>query len=80
MRRPSKRIATATLQPGSIRRANILLPRPTLNGQTASFIWCHWGDNTLTTAGQETVRLVRAMRGYDHAVLLKHKHYLNAIT
>ncbi len=45
---------------------------PQLNGRTASFVWCHWGDNALTTMGQDTMRLKKAMEGYDHKVLMKH--------
>lgn len=42
-----------------------------LNGKTACFIWCHWGDAGVTALGQDTVRLKKAMDGYDHKVLMK---------
>lgn len=48
--------------------------RPQLNGQTATFIWAYWGDNNLTTMGQETMRLKKAMDGYNYKVLMKHNH------
>ena len=46
--------------------------RPQVTKGTASFIWCHWGDNQWMTAGQEQMRLKRAMDGYDFKVLMKH--------
>ncbi|MEZ5715098.1 MAG: hypothetical protein R3D85_07970 [Paracoccaceae bacterium] len=82
MKKSVLRPGRAILQPGQphqVVRGTVPLtrpdngpPAPTSNGRSASFIWCHWGNNALTTAGQETTRLVRAMRGYDHKVLLKH--------
>lgn len=58
--------------PGRVERP--LPPRPELNGLTASLIFTFWGDSDLTTMGQETMRLGRAMEGYDYKVLLKHNH------
>jgi len=49
-------------------------PKPRLNGKTACFIWAFWGDDDLTTAGQETMRLKKAMKDYDFKVLMKHNH------
>ncbi|MEM1234733.1 MAG: hypothetical protein AAGH70_11465 [Pseudomonadota bacterium] len=42
-----------------------------LNGRIASFIWCYWGDTGPTAIGQDTLRLKKAMEGYDHTVLMK---------
>lgn len=39
----------------------------------ASLIHFFYGDNKTSTLGQETLRLVKAMEGYDKSVLLKHE-------
>lgn len=62
---------------GAVRPTVVARPKPRkpqLNGKTASFIWAFWGDSDLTTMGQETMRLKKAMDGYDHKVLMKHNH------
>jgi hypothetical protein len=47
-------------------------PSPQGSRPAASLIWCYWGDSPLTTMGQETMRLKKAMDGYAYKVLLKH--------
>jgi hypothetical protein len=59
-------------RPGTQPSLGSQAPKPRVTKGTASFIWCHWGDNQWMTAGQEQMRLKRAMDGYDFKVLMKH--------
>ena len=41
--------------------------------RVASLIFFYYGDSEYTTLGQETLKLKKAMEGYDYKVLLKHE-------
>jgi hypothetical protein len=49
-----------------------LLKAPAAN-KSASLIFNYYGDSKYNTLGQETVKLKKAMEGYDFKVLLKHE-------
>ena len=47
-------------------------PRPPANKGPASLVFFYYGDSKYETLGQETLKLKKAMEGYDRTVLLKH--------
>ena len=52
-----------------------LLPRAAADAprKSAVLIYLYYGDSKYRTLAQESLRLVRAMEGYDFKVLLKHE-------
>lgn len=72
---------TALVKPGSISSSDLNrpvgssatrpVPKAPLANKSASLIFFYYGDSKYTTLGQETVKLKKAMEGYDFKVLLK---------
>ena len=51
-------------------RPGLKVPRA---NKAASLIYFYYGDSQYNTLGQETLKLKKAMEGYDFTVLLKHE-------
>ena len=51
--------------------------RPAANKGAASLLLFYYGDSKYETLGQETLKLKKAMEGYNCNVLLKHNHLSN---